>query len=40
MILEMEQSITRPKERSRNGQSKVGGVGSGVLHEKSDINSG
>lgn len=29
MILEMEQSITRLKERSRNGESKVGvGVGS------------
>lgn len=31
MILEMEQSITRLKERSRNGESKVGvGVGSSV----------
>lgn len=30
MILEMEQSITRSKERSRNGESGVEGVGSSV----------
>ena len=40
MILETEQSITRSKERSRNGESGVEGVGGGVLHERLDINSG
>ena len=34
MILETEQSITRSKERSRNGESGVEGVGGGPIHLK------